>query len=54
VEARGNRDAAYTGTYRVDGSMIYYRDDSGFSADGHFRNDILHHAGMVMTRSADR
>ncbi len=31
--------------------MIYYRDDTGFSADGgEFRNDVLYHAGMVMHR----
>lgn len=50
VEARGNREAAYTGDYRVDGTMIYYRDDTGFSADGEFRGDVLYHAGMVMHR----
>lgn len=50
TEARGLREAAYTGSYRIDGSMIYYRDDSGFSADGEFRDDVLYHAGMVMTR----
>lgn len=50
VEARGNREAAYTGDYRIDGTRIYYRDDTGFSADGEFRNDVLYHAGMVMHR----
>ncbi|MGW5261881.1 Atu4866 domain-containing protein [Microbispora sp. NPDC004025] len=30
--------------------MIYYRDDSGFSADGEFRDGVLYHAGMVMYR----
>jgi hypothetical protein len=50
VEARGSREAAYTGTYWVEGATIYYRDDTGFSADGQFRDDVLHHAGMVMYR----
>jgi hypothetical protein len=50
VEARGSREVAYTGAYRVEGTMIYYRDDTGFSADGEFRDDVLHHAGMVMHR----
>ncbi|SUF09019.1 Agrobacterium tumefaciens protein Atu4866 [Rhodococcus gordoniae] len=50
VEARGSREAAYTGDYRIDGTMIYYRDDTGFSADGEFRGDVLYHAGMVMHR----
>ena len=53
VEARGNREAAYTGDYRIDGTMIYYRDDTGFSADGEFRDDVLYHAGMVMYRDPD-
>jgi hypothetical protein len=50
VEARGTQEAAYAGAYRIDGTMIYYRDDTGFSADGQFRDDILYHAGMVMHR----
>ncbi|ANP73531.1 Atu4866 domain-containing protein [Cryobacterium arcticum] len=50
VEARGTREAAYTGAYWVEGSMIFYRDDIGFTADGVFRGDVLHHAGMVMYR----
>ncbi|WP_241387568.1 Atu4866 domain-containing protein [Rhodococcus sp. CH91] len=50
VEARGGREAAYTGDYRIDGTMICYRDDTGFSADGEFRDDVLYHAGMVMYR----
>ncbi|NKZ68489.1 hypothetical protein GTG23_31045 [Rhodococcus hoagii] len=52
VEARGDREAAYTGAYRIEGAMIYYRDDTGFSADGEFRDDVLYHAGMVMYREA--
>ncbi|MGN0099728.1 MAG: Atu4866 domain-containing protein [Dietzia sp.] len=51
TEARGTREAAYTGDYRVDGTMIYYRDDTGFSADGQFRDDVLYHAGMIMYRA---
>ncbi|MBF4588232.1 Atu4866 domain-containing protein [Curtobacterium sp. VKM Ac-2887] len=52
VEARDDREAAYTGAYRVEGSTILYRDDTGFSADGEFRDDVLFHAGMVMHRHA--
>lgn len=48
IEARGNRESAYTGAYWIEGTMIYYRDDTGFSADGQFRDGILYHAGMVM------
>ncbi len=50
VEARGSREAAYTGDYRVEGTSIYYRDDTGFSADGEFKDDVLYHGGMVMYR----
>jgi hypothetical protein len=50
TEARGTRESAYTGSYQVVGSMIYYQDDSGFSADGEFRDDVLYHGGMVMNR----
>lgn len=54
VEARGNVESAYTGDYRIEGNWIYYRDDTGFSADGEFRDDVLHHAGMVMYRHPDQ
>ena len=50
VEARGMREAAYTGRYEVDGDHIFYWDDSGFTADGTFVDGVLHHAGMVMHR----
>jgi NADP-dependent 3-hydroxy acid dehydrogenase YdfG len=50
VEARGDREAAYEGRYAVDGDHIEYRDDTGFTADGDFHDDVLHHAGMVLHR----
>jgi hypothetical protein len=50
VEARGNRDAAYEGQYWINGSHIDYKDDTGFSADGDFKDGILYHAGMVLYR----
>lgn len=46
-EARGNQKSAYQGNYSVKGNHIYYKDDTGFSADGEFRNGILYHGGMV-------
>ncbi|GAB3238755.1 hypothetical protein GCM10027447_38340 [Glycomyces halotolerans] len=49
-EARGSRESAYTGDYWIDGDHIRYRDDTGFSADGAFRDGVLYHAGMVMRR----
>nr|WP_255645757.1 Atu4866 domain-containing protein [Actinoplanes polyasparticus] len=49
-EARGRRSSAYTGRYEVTGADIYYWDDTGFTADGHFEGDILHHGGYVFYR----
>lgn len=47
-EARGKRESAYQGTYKVTGNHIDYKDDTGFTADGEFRDGILYHAGMVL------
>jgi hypothetical protein len=49
-EARGKRQSAYTGRYAVRGSHINYVDDTGFTADGEFDGDILHHGGYVFFR----
>ena len=49
-EARGSRESAYQGRYEVSGNHIEYWDDTGFTADGDFVDDILHHAGMVLYR----
>ncbi|CAN7369477.1 Atu4866 domain-containing protein [Bosea sp. LjRoot237] len=50
-EARGNRDSAYRGRYKVTGSYIEYWDDTGFTADGTFVDaDTLHHGGMILRR----
>jgi len=50
VEARGQLERAYEGRYRVAGTHIDYWDDTGFTADGDFSGDVLHHAGMVLYR----
>ena len=50
VEARGTRERAYQGRYEVTGSHIEYWDDTGFTADGDFIDDVLHHAGMILYR----
>ncbi|WP_341872351.1 Atu4866 domain-containing protein [Mesorhizobium metallidurans] len=50
VEARGKRERAYLGRYRVTGNHIDYRDDTGFTADGEFIDGVLHHAGMILYR----
>lgn len=47
-EARGKRTNAYQGGYKVTGNHIEYLDDTGFTADGEFRDGILYHAGMVL------
>ncbi|WP_179335012.1 Atu4866 domain-containing protein [Winogradskyella costae] len=47
-EARGHNESAYQGSYQVTGNQIDYKDDTGFTADGEFRNGILYHAGMVL------
>lgn len=47
-EARGNRKSAYQGSYKVAGNHIDYKDDTGFTADGEFKDGILHHAGMIL------
>lgn len=50
-EARGSRQSAYQGRYEVTGNLIYYWDDTGFTADGEFVDaDTLRHGGMVFFR----
>ncbi|WP_370872509.1 Atu4866 domain-containing protein [Paenibacillus zeirhizosphaerae] len=52
-EARGNRTSAYRGSYTITGNHIDYVDDTGFTADGDFRDGILYHAGMILYREKD-
>ena len=47
-EARGDRESAYQGKYWVKGNHIEYKDDTGFTADGDFKEGILYHGGMVL------
>jgi len=50
-EARGSRESAYRGRYKVSGNYIEYWDDTGFTADGTFVDaDTLHHGGMILRR----
>jgi hypothetical protein len=50
-EARGSRESAYRGRYKVSGNDIEYWDDTGFTADGTFVDaDTLHHGGMILRR----
>ena len=53
-EARGDGSVTYRGAYQVTGNHIDYQDDTGFTANGEFRNGILYHAGMVLTRQSSR
>lgn len=49
-EARGKRESAYQGRYRLTGNHIDYVDDTGFTADGNFVDGVLYHGGMVLRR----
>jgi hypothetical protein len=49
-EARGNQKSAYQGRYILNEDHIDYVDDTGFTADGDFRNGVLYHAGMILYR----
>lgn len=47
-EARGTRKSAYQGVYKVNGNEIFYKDDTGFTADGTFIDEnTLHHGGYI-------
>ncbi|WP_114946393.1 Atu4866 domain-containing protein [Microvirga calopogonii] len=52
-EARGDRRSAYQGRYEVRGNKIDYWDDTGFTADGEFIDDVLHHGGMLFYRKVE-
>ena len=47
-EARGTRKSAYQGDYNITDNHIDYKDDTGFTADGDFKNGILYHACMML------
>ena len=50
-EARGAKKSAYTGRYEITGSYIFYWDDSGFTADGNFKDEnTLLHGGYIFYR----
>ncbi|KAM3114746.1 Atu4866 domain-containing protein [Phormidesmis sp. 146-33] len=49
-EARGDRESAYQGRYEITGNRIDYWDDTGFTADGEFRDGVLYHGGYVFYR----
>ena len=53
-EARGKISSAYRGSYTLSGDHIDYVDDTGFTADGEFRDGVLYHAGMVLQRAATK
>jgi hypothetical protein len=53
-EARGQRASAYMGRYWVSGTRIEYEDDTGFTADGEFDGDVLHHGGYVFYREGSQ
>lgn len=47
-EARWNQKSAYQGNYKISGNHIDYKDDTGFTADGVFKDGVLYHAGMIL------
>jgi hypothetical protein len=51
-EARGNKKSAYTGFYTIRGKHVEYLDDTGFTADGDFRDGAFYHAGMVLYKES--
>lgn len=53
-EARGQRQSAYQGSYTLTGNHIDYVDDTGFNADGEFRDGVLYHGGMVLYREENK
>jgi hypothetical protein len=53
-EQRGTRKSAYVGRYWVKGNRIGYLDDTGFTADGEFRDGVFHHGGYVFVREQVR
>lgn len=50
-EARGAKQSAYMGRYEINGTRILYWDDTGFTADGDFKDDnTLYHGGYIFYR----
>lgn len=49
-ESRGDRESAYQGRYKITGSRIEYWDNTGFTADGEFRDGVLYYGGYVFYR----
>jgi len=49
-EARGDKKSAYQGRYKITGNHIDYWDDTGFTADGEFRDGVLYHGGYIFYR----
>ncbi|MBV7512398.1 Atu4866 domain-containing protein [Pseudomonas sp. PDM25] len=52
-EARGAKKSAYQGRYWLEGNHIEHVDDTGFTADGEFRDGVLYHAGMVLYKEQE-
>lgn len=46
-EARGKKESAYKGSYTITDNHIDYKDDTGFTADGDFKDGVLHHGGYL-------
>lgn len=46
-EARGRKQNVLEGRYWLDGANIDYEDDTGFIAQGEFKDGVLHQGGMI-------
>lgn len=53
-EARGKKQSAYTGNYWVEGNHIKYKDDTGFSATGDFKDGVLYHGGFIFYKEEEK
>lgn len=49
-EARGKNKGAWQGRYEIVTDHIQYWDDTGFTADGHFHDNVLYHVGIIFYR----
>ena len=49
-EARGTKKTTHQGRYVIQGDHINYVDDTGLTAAGHFRQDVLFHGGYLFYR----
>jgi hypothetical protein len=52
TESRGHILNAFTGYYSVLGNHVEYLDDTGFAAEGDFRDGVFYYSGTVLLKEA--